>query len=324
MLLTAIIFTLSILGVAKSADWFLSSAEKVGLHFRLPKFVMGVLLVGLGTSLPELMTSVVATLNGETSVAISNVLGSNIANILLIIGISTIAVGTIRVQKELVNIDLPLLLATSIFFILLVFDGQLNQIDGVLLLVAFASYLIYSLFYKDEDEYHGGLVRLARAIFVSGKQDKPVEEVPRLTIWTWLLMIASVVGLAVFSNLAIDNLLKLVAGLGIAVEVISFFALAVGTSLPELVVSIKALRKGDGDVVIGNIIGSSMFNILLIGGVASVMAPQNITLPVGYWMFAGVVISALLMTIAGVTRRIHIWEGAAFLFVYAALAMHIF
>ncbi len=323
MILEFLIFVVAILGVAKSADYFLSSAEKIGNYFHLPRFIMGVILVGLGTSLPELTTSIAATINNEPNIVIGNILGSNIANVLLILGITTILVGTVRVEKELVDIDLPLLLATSILFGLLAFDGNLSLIDGAILAMAFVAYLVYSLFYKDEDEYHHGAVGIARAIIANRKKDRVYSSDSNVTVWTWLILLGSLIGLAVLSSLAIENLLKVVEAVGVPVQIASFFALAMGTSLPELAVSIKALRKGDGDVVVGNIIGSSMFNILLIGGVASLLGPQNIGMPAGYWMLTGMIVSALMMTITGITRRIHIWEGVAFLFVYLALSLQI-
>lgn len=323
MTLAALLFVAAILGVAKTADWFLSAAEKIGNYFHLPQFIMGVVLVGFGTSLPELTTSLAAVSSGEAGVTIGNILGSNIANVLVIIGISTLAVGTIRFNKEVVNIDSPLMMATIFFFALTMLDGQLGLIDGVMLLSAFIAYMAYSMFYKDSDEYHSGLARLLKAIFSRRDKDTSKTAKTKLSIWTCVQLVASLAGLALFSKISIDNLLVIVGEIGIAVGVVSFFALALGTSLPELAVSIKALRKGHGDTVIGNIIGSCMFNMLLIGGITSVVMPQTVTLPDGYWMVGGLIISGLLLVIATITKRMHIWEGAAFLFVYVALSSQI-
>lgn len=323
IILNVLIFIVAILGVTKSADWFLGSAETVGKYFKLPSFIMGVILVGFGTSLPELTTSLAAVANGESGIAIGNILGSNIANVLIVIGLATIAVGTIRFKKDLIDIDLPYLVAITFFFALLVIDGSLSRFDGALLILGFIGYMTYSIFYRDHEDYHSGLVRSLRTILFSKVLGVEDPQVVKPTIRTWVVLVVSLVGLAILSKVAVDSLLFIVEDIGIAVGVVSFFALAIGTSLPEIVVSIKALKKGDGDMVLGNIVGSCMFNILLIGGIASLLAPQSLGMPQGYWMIAGLLISAVLLVVSGVTRRMHMWEGAAFLLVYTALALQI-
>lgn len=323
MVTSIVLFVVSLLGVTKTADWFLSAAEKVGLYLKLPRFIMGVVLVGFGTSLPELTTSLAAVAGNESHIAVSNIMGSNIANILIIIGVSTIIMGTIRFTKELIDIDLPLLTAISIFFMLLVIDGTLSRIDGALLLAGFVGYVAYSLFFKEQDtNHHQGILMLARALFRNTPADE--SNIPeRPSLLTYAALIGSVIGLGLLSKIAVDSLLGIVDSLGIAVGIVSFFALAIGTSLPELVVSLKALKLGHGDLVVGNIIGSCMFNILLIGGVSAVLLPQELSLPDGYWMIVGLVASTILLVISGITRRLHIWEGASFLLVYAGLALQL-
>lgn len=319
-----VLFVVAVLGVTKAADWFLEAAEVVGSWLRLPDFVMGVILVGLGTSLPELATGLAAVANGENEVVLGNVIGSNIANVLIILGVSTVLMGTIRFEKVLVDIDLPLLSAVTIGFGLLVIDGVLSRVDAALLLAGFVLYLLYTVFYRDNDQYESGLARLMRTIILDRPRGEPVPaQAARPRVRTWLLLVGSLVGLAVLSQVAVTSLLAVVSEIGIAVGVVSYFALALGTSLPELTVSLGALRRGQGDVVVGNIIGSSMFNVLLVAGLARVVAPQTLALPAGYWMVAGLGVSLLLLIVSGITTRIHLWEGAGFVLVYVALALQI-
>lgn len=322
MLLAIVLFITALAVVVKSADWFLASTEKVGLYMKIHSFVLGVVLVGFGTSLPELTTSLAGVIDGQYDITIPNIIGSNIANILLIIGLCTVILGTIKFEKDLTDIDLPILIATTFLFGLLAIDGSLSRIDGVLLLLSFVGYIIYSLYYNENEEYHRGLTKLIFALS-KAKPSETRSAASKPARRTYFFLVASVILLGIGSKFAVDNLLIIVKELDIAAGVVSFFALAVGTSLPELIVSIKAMRKGQGDVLVGNIIGSCMFNMLLIGGLASVLHPQVIAMDKGVWMFAGLVISALILMVSGITRRIHIWEGAAFVLVYVAISMHI-
>jgi cation:H+ antiporter len=322
MLLQIALLILAIATVVKSADWFLGAAEKIGIALRLPPFILGVILVGFGTSLPELATSIAAVIDGVDTVTIANVTGSNIANILVIIGLSTIILGTIRFDKNLIDLDIPLLLGITILFGVLLVDGGLSRVDGVILLLGFGGYLLYSLGYKEDDEHHKGLIGLIASL--SKKSTEKVEKQDeKITPKTILTLIGAIALLALASKIAVDSLLRIVEEINIGVDVLSFFALAIGTSLPELTVSIKSLREGKGDIVVGNIIGSCMFNILLIGGVAAVLKPQFIDSTIVGWVIAGMVISVLLITAGSISKRIHIWEGFTYLLLYFAISSYI-
>ncbi len=323
LLLQTAVFIIAILGVARSADWLLETVERIGKYYGIPPFILGVVLVGFGTSLPELATSLAATFSGETSVMLANVLGSNIANILLILGLSTLLMGTIRFGKELTDIDFPILGAATILFGILAYDGSLSRTDGLLLLGGVATYLFYTLFHKEAPGYDGNLTQLVRVAWRDLRKKTIRERIDRPTAGTYLLFFTSTALLGGLSTVAINSLVAIVENIGIGVDILSFFALAIGTSLPELVVSVKALRAGNGDLVVGNVIGSSAFNMLLIGGIGATIAPQYVSLPIGHWMLAGLGLSTILLVLSGLTRRIHIWEGVCFLLVYAALSSQI-
>ena len=323
MILSSLILIASIAVVVRAADWFLGAAERVGVRLRLSPFILGVVLVGFGTSLPEFATSMAGVIDGVDTVTIANVAGSNIANILVIIGVSTIILGTIKFEKNLIDLDIPLLLGITSLFAILLADGGLGRVDGVLLLVGFAGYLVYSLGYKEDTAYHKGLLKLVAALAKSPEAAVKTGEKKPLKKGTIPLLLVSIVLLAVASKFAVDSLLAIVEEVNIVVDVLSFFALAIGTSLPEFTVSVKSLRAGKGDLVAGNIVGSNMFNILLIGGFTSVIRPQTIDQAILPWIIIGMLLSVLLITAGSISKRIHIWEGFVYLLLYLSISSYI-
>jgi cation:H+ antiporter len=308
--------------VVKSADWFLSSAEKIGLRIGLSSFILGVVLVGFGTSLPELATSLAAIASGVNDVALANVAGSNIANILLILGLATFMMGTIKLEKNLIDLDIPLLIGTTLLFVILIADGGLGMADGLILLVALAGYLFYNFNYKEDDEYHKGIVRLVSMLTKSTSKKVEAHE-NTMTKYTVVVALVSITLLGIASSVAVSNLLRIVEQINIGADVMAFFALAIGTSLPELVVSVKALRRGQTDVVLGNVIGSCMFNMLLIGGVASLLTDQTLSPQVLLWSIIGLMVSVSLLAVGSISRRIHLWEGYTYLLLYVAIGINI-
>lgn len=322
MIVNIILLIVALGVVVKSADWFLGAAEKVGVSLRLPPFILGVILVGFGTSLPELATSIAAVADGVDSIAIANVTGSNIANVLIILGLSTIVLGTIKFDKDLIDLDIPLLVGVTTLFILLLLDGTVSRFDGVILLLGFVGYIVYSIGYKEDKEHHKGLISMIVALS-KGSKSKVEKKQNLIGPFTIVVLLGSIALLGVASKVAVDNLLGIVEQVNIGVSVISFFALAIGTSLPELVVSFKALHKGQGDLVVGNIIGSCMFNILLIIGVTSVISPQTMDSELLTWSLVGIGLSTMLLMAGSISKRIHLWEGLIYVLIYVALATKI-
>ena len=323
MFLNIVVLVVAIAGVVKGADWFLSAAEKVGVAFRLPPFILGVVLVGFGTSLPELATSIAAISNDVDNVTIANIAGSNIANVLLILGVSTIALGTIKFSKNLIDLDIPLLVGVTALFCLMIVDGNLGAAEAGLLLAGFVGYMIYSLGYKEEsEEHHKGLISLIAALSKDTKSQVEKSS-SKIGLYTVFILFFSIALLGIASKVSVDALLDIVAQVDVGVEVLTFFALAIGTSLPELMVSIKSLREGKGDIVIGNVIGSSMFNMLLIGGVAGVLKPQTIDINIVGWVIVGMVISVIMLMAGSISKRIHLWEGLIYILIYITIATNI-
>jgi cation:H+ antiporter len=319
MFIDILILVAALVGVVKGADWFLGAAEKVGVSLRLPPFILGVILVGFGTSLPELATSIAAISDGVDTVTIANVAGSNIANILVILGFSTIALGTIKFDKDLIDLDIPLLVGVTALFSLLLLDGELGRADGIMLIIGFAGYILYSLGYREDRDHHKGLISLIASL-AKGSTSSVEKQKNLIGPFTIMILLGSVALLGMSSKFAVDALLSIVEQVDVGVGVFSFFALAIGTSLPELTVSIKALRQGKGDLVVGNVIGSSMFNILLIGGVASILKPQFVDMAILPWIITGLGLSVLLLMAGSISKRIHLWEGLLYILIYIALA----
>lgn len=320
MIINILLLGLSLAAVIKAADWFLGSAEKIGVRLKLPAFVLGVLLVGFGTSLPELATSMAAVADNAQNIAIANIVGSNLVNMLVIIGLSTFFLGTIRFDKDLIDLDLPLLFSITVLFSILLSDGYLNQLDGVILGGAFLAYVMYTILHKEDEAYHKGLLTLIADLSRSnGNKDIKAKPSFRGLAPELAVLVGSVVLLALASKLTVDSMLQIVESVDIGVDVLTFVTIAIGTSLPELLVSFKALRKGQGDIVLGNIIGSSIFNMLLVGGAASLFDVQTIDPRILTFSIVGLLVAAGMLTISGITRRIHAWEGATFLFIYGAL-----
>ena len=166
MLLNIVVLIVSLLVVVKAADYFLKYVEIIGKRFNLSPFILGVLLVGFGTSLPELATSISSVMGDTHNVTIANIIGSNMANILLILGISTFFLGTIRFKKDLINLDLPHLFCVSLLFGILIIDGSLNFYDGLMLITGFVIYVLYNLSQKTPEGHNKSFFAATKSIFI--------------------------------------------------------------------------------------------------------------------------------------------------------------
>ena len=254
--------------LVKGADFFVDGAAGIAGKCRISPLVIGLTVVAFGTSMPELAVSVTSAATGSTDLSIGNVVGSNIANILLILGVSAL-VCKLPVRRASLVLDIPVLLIASVLIIGLgIWSGALEWWDGLIFLAVFAVYMVI-------------LMRGAR-------KDPPIpeeEKIPksRLGIWyahkkerTWFLVVLTVLGLGMVvggGTLLVEGAKYVARGAGMSERVIGLTVVAVGTSLPELVTSVVAASKKQTDIAVGNIIGSNIFNILLIAGVSSLVAP---------------------------------------------------
>jgi len=315
-----LIFILSLAILVKSADWFVESSEKIGLALKISPFIIGVTIVAIGTSFPELASTIAATLKGETEIVTANAVGSNIANILLIIGISAVVARTLIVRRSLIDLDAPLLGVATFLFVFVMWDKEIVLGEGILLILGFLIYLLYTIFHSREPEETPEAAevlpsRVERREIEAKIEPKP-EKPEKLNVRVFLFLILGMAGLAIGANYTIEAMLKISDILKIATSLVAITALAIGTSLPELVVSIQAASKKKYEIALGNIFGSNVFNILLVVGIPALIRPlavDELTFGIG---LPFLVIATLLFIISGISRRIHIWEGAMYLLLY--------
>jgi len=302
-----IVFVVSLVVMIKGADWLLQSAEKIGLSLGLSSFIVGVVIVGLGTSLPEIVSSLVAVFKDVTEIAPANAIGSNIANILLVIGFSALIGGRLAVSKNLIDLDLPLLAVSTALFVGVAWDKQIVLGESILLLVLFVIYLLYTIFHK-EDEPEDGTADQA--------EQKEIVERPKVSTRDYIFLILGILALIFGAKYLIDSVIKLSEILAIGAGVITLVAVALGTSLPELIVSIKAALQKKPEVALGNIFGSNVFNILLVVGLPGLFKTLTIDEQTFSLGLPVMIIATFLFIISGISRRIHIYEGAMYIVIY--------
>ena len=327
------IFIVSMAFLVKGADWFVESAERIGLALKVSPFIIGVTIVALGTSFPELVSSLFAVFKDATEIIVANVIGSNIANILLIVGLAAIATKSfLAVKRSLIDIDLPLLASVTVLFAFILWDGIINRLEGILLLTAFLVYLLYTIFQKRERNSEDGpqvpeelpTEEIFEVLPSRVDRRKAKKTVEKLNSKVFFFFILGVVCLTVGANFLIDSVIKLSEILQIGVSVIAIFAVALGTSLPELVVSVRAAVQKKYEIALGNIFGSNVFNALLVIGIPSLIKPLSVdavTFGIG---FPFMVIATVLLIISGITRRISVWEGSMFLVIYVLFIAKLF
>ena len=264
-----IILVISLVGIVLGADFLVAGAVSIARKFKVSDFVIGAAIVGIGTSMPELVVSFIGALKGNADVAIGNVVGSNIFNILGILGVTALFF-PIAINKENMKFEIPLCIGISILLILFAFNffngntACISRIDGILLLIAFISFMWYS-FHRDKQN----------ASASTTSEDAPEEKTP-----LWLAIIKVIGGLAVLitsCDFFVDNAVQVAKSFGVSDAIISLTLIACGTSLPELAASVAAAIKKNTQLALGNIIGSNIFNISLILGVSSQVMPLTST-----------------------------------------------
>ena len=308
MLLTVILLLVGLAMVVYGSDILVDGASSVARKIGISDFVIGIVIVGFGTSCPELVVSVTGALEGSSAIALGNVIGSNIFNVLLILGLTAVML-PIDVTRHNKTVDLPILLGVSLFFSLVVLKGSLNRVDAAIFLVIFALYVAYNL--------------------KAGKQEESEEEGTEKTYGLALscLMIAGgLAGLILGGKLFVNNAVDIAHALGASEKFIAVTILAVGTSLPELMTCVVAAAKKKGQLALGNIVGSNVFNILLILGVAGLITPME-TSSVNYVDLAALMVGALsLFVFAFASRKQQIGRpaGIIMLLFEVAYMVHLF
>ncbi len=276
----AILFlVLGFVMLVKGADWFVDGASGVAAKLRIPALVIGLTVVAFGTSAPELATSVISSAEGNVGFAIGNVIGSNITNILLILGLSALFT-SLPIQRASRLIDIPVLLVASALIVLFgAFDNVLDRWEGILMvaiLIAYTSFLIVTSLKKREKEDTVSALN-DHEVVIEGENKKGFAAwYEGMKERSWFLVTILFVGLGVVIGgalLAVDGAETIAKKAGLSDRVIGLTIVAIGTSLPELITSVMAARKGETDIAVGNIVGSNMFNILMVAGLSATVMP---------------------------------------------------
>lgn len=289
------ILLVSLFVLVRGADLFVAGAKKIGAALGMSSFAIGVLIVGIGTSLPELASSIAAVLADTTEIVIANAVGSNITNILLIVGILAALGGPVFINKNLLKTELPIFFIATVHFVASVYDGVVDRIEALLLFGTFCAYIWY-LFSSNN---------------VAKKEMAIPKERGKVTIKDVTFVVLGLVAVLAGAHYTVEMAINIATGLSVPIGLVSIGAIAIGTSLPELFVSLQALKTKETDLAIGNIFGSNAFNILMVVGIPGLLAPLEageVVMSLGL----GVLIAAsLILFINGLARQVQRWEGVA-------------
>lgn len=250
-----------------SADRFVDGAVGVAQFFGMSTFLIGMIIVGFGTSAPEIVVSILSALNDTPQLALGNAYGSNIANIALILGVTALIIPVV-VKKEAMKRDIPILMAMTVLTLFLLMDGNVSFVDGVVLLLSFVAIMGFNIWSE---------LRAKRKRKKNAETDELDSEYsskePVSIVKSSLLLLVGLALLIVSSRMLVWGAINVAQALGVSDLLIGLTIVAVGTSLPELASSIAAARKGENDLAVGNVIGSNIFNTLVVVGIAAVITP---------------------------------------------------
>ena len=309
-------WVLLIVGMAlliKGADFFVDGSSGIAKKFGIPSLIIGLTLVSLGTSAPEISISINAVLDGSSDMSVGNVVGANICNIFLILGLASIFT-PLLISKDVKKYDIPIMV--GLFVLLIVFSylitpNVINWYEGLIMLLLFIGYTVFLIFRaKNENQ---------------NEEPQKNSNIVKCVIFVILGLAAIVFG----GDLVVDHARKIALDLGMSETLVSLTIVAVGTSLPELVTSVVAAIKKEGDIAIGNVIGSCIFNIILILGLASVVSPfgpsgslavqSAVIMDVIVMLFGGV----SLLLISCFSKKVDRWQGIIFLVIYVSYIIYI-
>lgn len=254
----------------KGADIFVSGASNISKKLGIPSVIVGLTIVSLGTSAPELAVSVISSIEGSNEIAVGNVLGSNLFNTLMVLGVTTIIMA-LTIKKSDIKRDFSINILVTILLLILTFttllggeDNYISRLDGIILLIGCISYIIYLIL----------SVKVGKTTSENIHEELALESTNEVNIFKSILkLIIGVAGIIIGGQLVVDSATFIATSLGMSEKLVGLTIVAVGTSLPELVTSVVAAIKGEEDIALGNILGSNIFNILLIIGLSSAISP---------------------------------------------------
>ena len=255
IIIQVVLLLVGFLFLIKGSDFFVDGASSIASHLKIPTIIVGLTIVAFGTSAPEAAVSITSSLTGSNAMAVSNVIGSNLFNMLMVIGIAAL-LSNLLMEKSVLKKDLPFLVAITLLFAIFIFIGwDITNIEGIILLIILAGYIIY-------------LIRGSK----KSKNANDVEAAKFTLPKSIILIIIGLAGIIIGGDLVVDSASAIAIALGMSETLVGLTIVAIGTSLPELVTSITALKKGENQLVIGNVIGSNIFNILFVLGASSAIS----------------------------------------------------
>ena len=299
-----LLLTVGFVMLVKGSDWFVDGAAGIAARFHIPQIIIGLTIVAMGTSAPEAAVSITAAMGGSADITVGNIVGSNILNVLVILGLAS-AIVPIAVGKSTQKIDAPFMIAISAIFLALGWDGTITRLDGIILLVLFAAYIGY-------------MIREALRANEEGDTVKDMK--------VWQMILATVGGLALVvwgADVAVDAATELATIFGMSERFIGLTVVALGTSLPELFTSVTAARKGNADIAIGNIVGSNIFNILFVVGLSSMII--NVPFAPNFRIDMAVAVAAsLFLWVASLKQKKLVrWHGFVMLAGYVGYFLYL-
>ena len=352
MAINIVLLVLGVIIVLKGADWLTDGAVNIATRFGVSQMVIGLTIVAMGTSMPEFCVTMVSALKGTPDLAVGNVVGSNTLNTLLIVGCSAL-VAPIMVKRSSVKRDIPFAVVASLLMLLFCLDGAIGRVDAAVLFAGFCLFMFVTLKYAKTTEEHAAAVATSGAAMAtaaaastsvsetptsqtyapeastsqpsSSEASSSETSAPKASQASGISMLKAVVMLVVGllcliagSNMFVDNASFVASSLGVSDAVIGLTIVAGGTSMPELATSMVSAKKGNSDIAIGNVIGSNVFNILMIIGITGLVKPMHI---------AGITTLDLIMMLASMllmwffcrtTYKVKRWEGAVLTIIYLA------
>ena len=294
MTLWIVYLVIALFGLVRGAGMFVTGAKQVGAALGMSQFAIGVLIVGFGTSLPEFASSVAAALNGSTEIVVANAVGSNITNILLIVGLLAVVGGNVVIHRDLLKTELTVFFISTTLFIAVVFDGSVDRIEAMLLLSTFIAYTWY--------------------LFVDAQSEDPIEaeeesSKSKLEMKSILFIVLGVAAVLIGAHYTVLMVVNIATALSVPLGLVSIGAIALGTSLPELFVSLRSIKDGEAELAIGNIFGSNAFNMLIVVSIPALITPlvaDEVVMGLGLKILA---VASGIFFVAGLARQVMRWEG---------------
>lgn len=322
LLKAILILVIGFVLLIKGADFFVEGSSSVAKKFHVPAMLIGMTIVAMGTSLPECAVSVTASLANNNSLAVSNVIGSNIFNLMVVCGACALF-SPLTIRQDTLKKEFPLSIICAALMLVLGYIGMtLGHIDGIIFLVLFVGYLLWMI----------QSAKKARAAVLSDpgqsgqiEQAEFVEEnIAILPTWKSLIfIIGGMIAIKFGGDFVVDGASSIASSMGLSQTLIGLTIVAMGTSLPELVTSLVAAKKGEVDMALGNVIGSDIFNILFVLGIATVISPISFLMENVIDIILLIIMSVIVLAFAWTRQQINRKEGILMLLMYAAYMVYI-